>query len=235
VNIVTPFSWVFPSLEELGYPGSRELNVRKQRCREGIEIREGLERVFPFGKVVSKARDGEDSVRRERGTAIRVAVADVDDLAGRQRRALAGLAAFIAIVRVPPLDTPAVGPRVDPVRVERDFNAFALEKRADQLLEAARDDVHVPPLRLRPADEAAESRPNPGLLERPRDDLFERRGDRLELARDHVSQRKAPSIEPGLDLRVDGGVAELECRPVEEVGDGDRAVEVEDDRASAQR
>jgi len=113
---------------------------------------------------------------------------------------------------------------------EFDLDALTLEERPDQFLEPARHDVDVPAFGLRSADEVAEPRADPRLLERPGDHLLERRRDGLELAGDHFPQRKTPTVEARLDLVVDRGVAELERGAVEEIGHRDGAVEVEHDR-----
>ena len=116
--------------------------------------------------------------------------------------------------------------------MELDLHAFTLEERADQLLEAARDDVDVPTVGLRRANELRETGADLRLFEGPCDDLVERSRDRLELARDHFAKRKPASVEAVLDLLVHGGIAELERRPVEKVGHGDRPVEVQNHAAS---
>jgi hypothetical protein len=113
--------------------------------------------------------------------------------------------------------------------VQLDLDAFALENRLDQLLETARHDMHVPAGCLRRAHELREAGPDLRFAQHPVDDLFERRRDRDELAHDHLAQRQPPLVEAVLDLLVDGGVAELERDPVEQIGFRDRAVEVEDD------
>ena len=172
----------------------------------------------------------EDPVGGERGAAVGVAVADVDDLAGREQGALARLAADVAVVGIAPLDAPAVGPRIDAVRVQLDLRRLPLEDGLDQLVEPARDDVDLPAVGLRGVRRTRRTPAGPRLVEHPGDDLVERRGDRLELARDHLAQRQAALVEAVLDLLVDGRVAELERDPVEEIRLGDRAVEVEDDR-----
>ncbi len=114
--------------------------------------------------------------------------------------------------------------------MELHVDALALEHRLDQLVEAARDDVDVPARGLRALDELGESGADSRVLEHPGDDLVERRRDRRELPRDHLAERHRARVEAVLDLLVDGGVAELERDPVEQVGLGDRAVEVEHDR-----
>jgi hypothetical protein len=197
-----------------------------------VEVGERLERLAPFGQVAREARRREHAIGGERGAAVGVPVADVDDLARGKQRALARLAADVAVVGVAPLDPPAVGPRVDAVRVQFDVDSLAFEDGLDQLFEPARDDVDVAAGRLGCANELGEPRANLRLVEHPADDLVERSRDRDELADDHLPQRQPALVEAVLDLLVDGRVAELERDPVEQIGLGDRAVEVEDDGAS---
>jgi hypothetical protein len=90
--------------------------------------------------------------------------------------------------------------------------------------------VDFPAVRLCGADELGEPGTDLRFVEHPVDDLLERSRDRDELADDHVPQREPTFVERVLDLPVDGRIAELERDPVEEVGLGDRAVEIEDDR-----
>jgi hypothetical protein len=92
--------------------------------------------------------------------------------------------------------------------------------------------VDVPAGGLGCANELGESGADLRLIEHPADDLVERSRDRDELADDHLPQRQPPLVETVLDLLVDGRVAELERDPVEQIGLGDGAVEVEDDGAS---
>src|SRR5438128_12109301 len=99
---------------------SENLAVVAQGFGQCVKVRERLERGSALGEVAREPGRGEYPVGGKRGAAIGVAVANVDDLAGRQQRPLARLAARIAVVRVAPVDPPAVRPRLDPVRVEGD-------------------------------------------------------------------------------------------------------------------
>ena len=63
------------------------------------------------------------------------------------------------------------------------------------------------------------------------DHLGLRAPDGHELALDVVDQPDLPALERGVDLGIDLGVSELAADEVEHVLHGDRAVEVEHDRA----
>src|SRR5205823_8971567 len=117
---------------------------------ESAEVRQRLVVHTPLVEVACEAARGEDAVGGERGAVVRVAVAGVDDLTGRQVAPLARLAALRAGLEVAEADVPAVGPRVDAVRPQLDLagHALALEHRLDQLVEARRDDEWV----LRPRE-----------------------------------------------------------------------------------
>jgi hypothetical protein len=115
--------------------------------------------------------------------------------------------------------------------VQKHVHARALEDRLDQLVKAARDDVHLPAGRLRALDELAEAGSDLRPLQHPGEDFIERRRDRLELADDHVAERHRARVEPVLDFLVHGRVAEDESDLVEQVVLGDGAVEVDDDGA----
>ena len=233
-----------PAIREVGAEGtvasSRELErVRLgqsqcrhslgERLRQSVEVGKGLERHRSIGEVAGKTRGREDSLGRQCGTAVRVAVADVDDLARRQERAFARLAALVAVVRISPDDDPALGPCVNPIRVQRHLYSLPGEDGLDQFVEPARDDVDVPAGCARPADEVGEACPQLGVLEHPRDDLIEWGGDGCKLASDDLAERQAALVEPLLDVLVDRGVAELLGDAVEEIGLRDGPVVVEND------
>src|SRR6185437_4866897 len=100
----------------------------------------------------------EHPVGGERGAAVRVAVADVDErAAGRQAAALADLAADRADGVVRPEHAPAVRARVDAVRDDVDGDPLAGEERLDRLVEPAREDERPEAL-----DERAEARAHLG-------------------------------------------------------------------------
>src|SRR5438132_6094540 len=80
-----------------------------ERSGERVEVRERLERGTAPREVAREALRREDAVSGKGGATVRVAVADIDDLAGWQERALARLAAHLAAVRVVPEHVPAPG------------------------------------------------------------------------------------------------------------------------------
>ena len=82
--------------------------------------------------MVAERAPREDAVGGERGAAVRVAVADVDErVLVRQRAALAQVAALGTRRIVVPADPPAVRPRIEPVRDEVDLDAFPRQDRSD--------------------------------------------------------------------------------------------------------
>ena len=91
------------------------------------------------------------------------------------------------------------------------------------------------PLLPREIDELAEAVAHAHVVELPLDDLVERRRDRLELARDHIAKRQVSFVQPAVDLRVHLGVAEVAGDRVQQVHLRDGAVEVDGDRAAAQK
>ena len=153
----------------------------------------------------AKTRDG-----RQGDTAVGEPVSDVDDVVDTgDVGPLARLTADRARLLVPEANPPAVGPRLEPVRDDVQLDAFALEHRLDQLVEAARDDERV--MRARELGEAvAQAR----VLDEPGDDLLDRCPHRPELARDHLVQRELPA-ELRLVRLVDRLVAELEQHEVQ--------------------
>src|SRR5262249_4746192 len=80
-------------------------------------------------------------------------------------------------------------------------------------------------------EEVVEAGPDARAPAHPLDPLRLRAPDGHELALDVVDQPDLPALERGVDLGVDLGVAELAADEVEHVLLGDRAVEVEHDRA----
>jgi hypothetical protein len=67
------------------------------------------------------------------------------------------------------------------------------------------------------------------VLQHPGDDLLERRPHRLVLAGDALLERDPAGVERLVDLAVDLPVTERLGDPVEKVGLGDGAVEVDDE------
>jgi hypothetical protein len=94
-----------------------------------VEVIEALELDAALAQVAGETTRREDAVSELGGAAIGVAVAHVDELTAAAEvfrdRALAGLAARVAVVAVAPLDAPAVRPSVDAVRDELDRDALA--------------------------------------------------------------------------------------------------------------
>src|SRR5687768_6165574 len=112
------------------------------------------------------------------------------------------------------------------------LDAFVLEDRLDQLVEAARDDHDAVAALTCSLDEFAKPAPDVDVLELPADDLLERLPHRLELAGNHLAERHPPLVEAVVDLLVDDRVSERRRDRVEEVFLRNGAVEV-DDQSSA--
>src|SRR5215211_8530108 len=225
-----------PSNTRCRPPSCQRLARSGPKARDVVEVVEALIGYSPFVEVLGQALRGEDAVRRFGRAAVRITVPHVHELAVSREllddRPLARLATGLARFAVLPEDAPAVGPRVDPVRVQLDGDSFALEDRLDQLVEARGDDDEAPAMRLRQLDELAEAGPDPHVLELPAHDLLQRLPHRLELPCDHLAKRHAALAEPLVDRSVDDRVAEAACDLVEEILFGDRAVEVDDKSAT---
>src|SRR5215217_2533723 len=202
-----------------------------ETANDVVEVLEALVGNPLVVEILGQPARGEDEVRDLGRAPVGVAVADVDEVAVPGEllhdRALAGLPAGVAALVVAPLHAPAVGARVDAVRMQLDLDAFALEDRLDQLVEAARDDDDAPALLSREGDEVAEAVAHAHVVELPLHDLVERRRDRLELARDHIAERQVSFVQPAVDLRVHLGIAEVARDRVQQVHLRDGAVEVD--------
>src|SRR5919109_3245392 len=199
-----------------------------------VEVVEALVGNPSLVEIAGEAACCEDAVGRLGRAAVRVAVADVDDLVVARELlhdgALARLAAALAVLAVLPEHPPAVGPRVDPVGVQLDLDPLPLEDRLDELVEPGGDDDEPPPALLCERDQLVEPGPDVDVLELPADNLLERLPHGAKLARDDLAQGHGSPVETVLDLLVDRRVAEAARDRVEQVFPGDGAVEVDDER-----
>src|SRR5207237_3172695 len=119
---------------------------QNRHLRQRAEVRQRLVRDAARVEVAGEAAGRVDAVGGHGRAVVGVAVARVDDLAGRKVPALAGLAALTAGCKIAEANPPAVRPRVDSVRTQLDLaqRALPLEHGLDQLVEARRDDQWVP-------------------------------------------------------------------------------------------
>src|SRR5919109_5159886 len=164
-----------------------------------VEVVEALVGNPSLVEIAGEAACCEDAVGRLGRAAVRVAVADVDDLVVARELlhdgALARLAAALAVLAVLPEHPPAVGPRVDPVGVQLHLDPLPLEDRLDELVEPGGDDHEPPAALLRELDELPKPRPYAGMAENVLHHLGERRSYRRVLAGDLVAKRNPACIE----------------------------------------
>src|SRR5262249_39048179 len=104
-----------------------------QGGRDVAEILERLEANPLLVEVLGEPVAREHARGREGGAPVGVAVADEDDLAGREAAALAGVAADLARARVPPEHAPAVGPWIDAVGAHLEVQTLTRQDGLDQL------------------------------------------------------------------------------------------------------
>src|SRR5215211_4931362 len=223
-----------PNERNRSVESSKSYGSGSETADDVVEVLEALMGDLPFSQILGQSARREHEVGCLRRTTVGEAVADVEELvvAGQllHHRTLAGLPTGVAALLVAPLDLPAVGPRVDAVRVQLELDPLPLEDRLDQLVESARDDDDPPTMLARVIDELAETVAHANIVELPLHDLVEWRRHGLELAGDHLPKREAAVVESMVDLRVHLGVAEVARDRVQQVHLGDGAVEVDGDR-----
>ena len=194
--------------------------------------REGLERHAPLGEVLGEPAGREDPIGREGGAAIRVAVADVDDVRRRGRSVrLQDSPHSVAVVRVAPVrraSRPAAGRRGSRAARPRRLRARAPARSARGSRSRRRATSQPSRVRARRTPRTRAGRV--ACSSTQRDALLERRRDRRELARDHVAERKPALVEAVLDLLRTPSGRRTRARPRGAVRLGHGAVEVENDR-----